>query len=88
MYFYHFFNIINVIGIILTFKYMVESPRWLLQNGRHNECVKNLNYIAKFNGVAFRDEPFFEILDTKIFLTKLELENYQAIQNKDLEGYY
>ena len=31
-----------------------ESPRWLLVNGRREEAIRTLNYMAKFNGKSNR----------------------------------
>jgi len=31
-----------------------ETPKWLLINGKIDDAIDNLNYIAKFNGSANR----------------------------------
>jgi len=41
--------IMSVSALVLAF-ICPESPRWLLYNGRTDEAIEAINYIAKFNG--------------------------------------
>lgn len=43
-----------------------ESPRWLLYNGRVDEAIEAINYMAKFNGSSEKiplDATFQETLE-------------------------
>ena len=42
--------VLNILACIMSF-FTVESPIWLLSVGRKEEAIKNLNFIAKMNGV-------------------------------------
>lgn len=50
MYYFHAFNTVNIIACLITILYISESPRWHIQNGRMEEGIKCLNYIARRNG--------------------------------------
>jgi len=39
-----------IIGFLGALFVLVESPKWLLINGRREEAIANLNYIGRING--------------------------------------
>ena len=50
--YYHFgiIVIIQFLSFILLICLNLETPRWLLLNGRREDAIKTLNFIAWFNG--------------------------------------
>ena len=59
--------ILSFIAFFLAF-ICPESPRWLLYNGRQDDAIEALNYMAKFNGSSVRiakDAIFQETLNLK-----------------------
>jgi OCT family organic cation transporter-like MFS transporter 4/5 len=54
-------TIMMAITTVITFKYFIESPRWLSSKNRLNECIDVLKKIADTNG---RTENFKKFLDT------------------------
>ena len=58
---------INIVTCVLIF-WIVESPSWLISQGRKVDAIKTLETIAKLNGVKHFDikdlkEDEFEIVD-------------------------
>ena len=54
---YQFFGIVvasHFASLVLLLGLNLETPRWLLQNGRREEAIRTLNFIAWFNGVEER----------------------------------
>ena len=54
---YQFFGIVvasHFSALVLLLGLNLETPRWLLQNGRREEAIRTLNFIAWFNGVEER----------------------------------
>lgn len=47
----------------LILLYIPESPFWLQVKGRDRQVVQSLEYVAKFNGVAFSDKG--EVIETE-----------------------
>jgi len=48
-----YLKLVNTFGIVATILYLAlipESPRWLFQNGRDEEGIEVMNYIASVNG--------------------------------------
>ena len=63
---------LSYIAFIMAF-FCPESPRWHLVNGRREEAIRILNYMAKVNGSSFtipKDAQFVE--DPTIFAKKEE----------------
>jgi hypothetical protein len=46
--------IVGLLGVIFV---LVESPKWLLINGRREEAITNLNYIGRINGKSLTQVP-------------------------------
>ena len=54
---------IQFVALIILIGLRIETPRWLLLNGRRAEAISMLNFIAWFNGVKDRlpaDTQFIE----------------------------
>ena len=63
--YYHFGLIVAMkfAALIILLGLQIETPRWLLMNGRKEEAIRMLNFIAWFNGVDERlhaDTKFIE----------------------------
>ena len=43
-------SIIHIYYVYITFKYFIESPRWLHSVGRKEECIEELTKLAAYNG--------------------------------------
>lgn len=41
----------HIVGILLNYFYVPESPKWLYNEERYQECSIILNKMAKFNGI-------------------------------------
>ena len=72
--YYHFGIILAIqfVGLVILLGLRIETPRWLLANGRRAEAIAMLNFIAWFNGVEDRipaDTKFIEesspVVDTE-----------------------
>ena len=50
-------SIIHIYYVYITFKYFLESPRWLHSVGRKEECIETLTKLAIYNG---RQEQWLE----------------------------
>jgi MFS family permease len=48
------FLIIDCVALVVFAWAIPETPKWLLINGKIDDAIDNLNYIAKFNGSANR----------------------------------
>ena len=58
----------SVVALLIVLIFNLETPRWLLHNGRTREAIETLNYIAWFNGVSERipeDSVFIEAVSEK-----------------------
>ena len=63
--YYHFGIIVAIqfVGLVILLGLRIETPRWLLVNGRRDEAIAMLNFIAWFNGAEDRipaDTKFIE----------------------------
>ena len=59
-------NIIMSVSALVMAFICPESPRWLLYNGRVDEAIEAINYMAKFNGSSEKiplDATFQETLE-------------------------
>lgn len=54
----------------MCFRFLPESPRWLMMQGRHNEALKILKEVARVNG---RSLPPQEELDALIGIMDKEV---------------
>ena len=66
-----YLKLVNTFGIVATILYLAlipESPRWLFQNGRDEEGIEVMNYIASVNGSEKRIPPNaqFDLLEEVI----------------------
>ena len=43
-------SIIHIYYVYITFRYFLESPRWLHSVGRKEECIETLTKLAEYNG--------------------------------------
>ena len=59
----------------------VESPKWLIMKGRHQEAIEALKYIARVNK-SYHEDMF---KDTKIFLSQQDLDKFYAIEVKAID---
>jgi hypothetical protein len=62
---------VNTFGTVATILYLAlipESPRWLFQNGRDEEGIEVMNFIASVNGSEKRIPPNaqFDLLEEVI----------------------
>lgn len=57
---------LNVLVCYLTYKYFVESPRWLNSQKRTDECLDTLGKIAEINGRTKEWEDFLKTNQCKI----------------------
>ena len=58
----------SIVALLTILILNLETPRWLLHNGRTSEAIDTLNYIAWFNGVEGRipqDSVFLEAVSGK-----------------------
>jgi len=74
--------LVGTAALVLTVIAMPESPRWLLLNGKKEQAIKNLNYIAWFNGTKHR------IPETAQFVEDLNEQNVvvENLEKRRLEG--
>ena len=54
--YYHFgiILVIQFVALVVLLGLRIETPRWFLLNGRREEAIQMLNFIAWFNGVEDR----------------------------------
>jgi len=53
-YLYLIMTIAGSLSYILSMFLLPESPKWLMYEGREEDAIDSLNYIAKINGSKFR----------------------------------
>ena len=76
--------IMSVSALVLAF-ICPESPRWLLYNGRTDEAIEAINYIAKFNGSSEKiplDATFEESLQLAAQKNTEEAEEDDQLESK------
>ena len=74
----------SVSALVLAF-ICPESPRWLLYNGRTDEAIEAINYIAKFNGSSEKiplDATFEESLQLAAQKNTEEAEEDNQLESK------
>ncbi|XP_069995179.1 organic cation transporter protein-like isoform X1 [Penaeus vannamei] len=70
--------------LLLYYWLLPESPRWLMQQGRHEEALKILGKAAKVNGGKLPEKEELELLMSKMTVS-LEPEEKIAQEKKDNE---
>ena len=84
---YGYLALVMALGFVLVAS---ESPKWLLMNGRREEAIKSLRYIAKVNSalslstsrrleISQNSQAYFgEDSSTLVFLDPKSLEDFKA----------
>jgi len=84
-----FFNFLGL-GASLLFSFVcVESPKWLLMQGRAREAVDNLNYIASVNKdirAIFSSRHRLQVFDPTEVKLVLNEEEAAKFQKPDMEA--
>jgi MFS family permease len=82
--YYHILIIILVtINNYLGFKYLKESPKWLIANHKYEEYLETIVYISELNGTFDRTWAFIE---AKHFSHHNNEKNQVALKNNSLSG--
>ena len=68
--FFGFTSFLHIITTYLSLKYFTESPKWLINQGKINECINELNSISYINNTFKEWDEYIKKKKNDIFNLK------------------